>query len=73
MMIFCKSSIRGLLFITRTLRLRLAQQRTEVLWDQPLCSYEVEQYVEKDPDLLQSTFVTLLRNSSFLSSYLDLG
>ena len=66
MMIFCKSSIRGLVFITHTLRLPLFQQRTRVVWDQPLCSYEVQQFVEKDADLLHSTFVALLRNSSDL-------
>ena len=73
MMIFCKSSTRGLVFITRTLRLRLVQQRTGVVWDQPLCSYEVKQYVEKDGDLLHSTFVTLLRDSSdpFVSKLLS--
>ena len=54
MMIFCKSSIRGLVFITRTLRLRLVQQRTRVVWNQSLCSYEVEQFVEKE-----CRFVTL--------------
>ena len=64
MMIFCRSSIRDLVFITRTLRLRLVQQRTGVVWDQQLCSHQVKQFVEKDADLLHSTFVTLLRNSS---------
>ena len=72
-MIFCKSSIRGLVFITPTLRLRLVQQRTGVVWDQLLCSSDVKQFVEKDADLFHSTFVTLLRNSSdpFVSKLLS--
>ena len=73
MMIFCQNSIRGLVFITRTLHLRLVQQRTRVVWDQQLCSYDVKQFVEKDADLLHSTFISLLRNFSdpFVSKLLS--